>query len=147
MANAQIRAMDKELMLLPMFTLVLLTAWVGIKMRLNRDKSVREGFNWRYFKTKEGEKPPRYVQQSDSHFENMFEIPTLFYAACLAYMVMDVVDEIALVMASLFVLGRIAHAWISLGRDKLLWRARVFVATSTTLIAMWIWLIVLTTPW
>ena len=47
--------MDREMMLLPLFGQVLLTFYVGVVARLRREKAVKEGFNWRYFKTFEGE--------------------------------------------------------------------------------------------
>ena len=128
-------------MLLPLFAQVLLTFFVGAIMRTRRNRAVNEGTDWRYFKTFEGEKPPRDVLQADQHFVNMFEVPMLFFAAGLAAIVFGVVDEVMLVLASAFVFGRGVHAWISLTNNRLLHRAKVYVLTCLNLLALWAWLV------
>ena len=133
--------MEIKWILIPLFAQVLLTFYVGIVMRLRREKAVKEGTDWRYFKTFEGEKPPRYVLQADQHFTNMFETPMLFFAACISAMIFDTVDNILFGLASAFVLGRCIHAWITLTNNRLLWRGRIFVASCLALLAIWVWLI------
>ena len=129
-------------MILPMFAMVTLTFIVGITMRLRRDQVVREGFNWRYYKTYEGEKPPRHSLQADQHFVNLFEVPILFYVACLSILsISDSVDNITFALAWIYVLGRFVHARISLTNNRLLWRARVYVFSGLILYSMWIWIV------
>jgi hypothetical protein len=132
--------MEIKWILVPLFAQVLLTFYVGIVMRLRREKAVKGGTDWRYFKTFEGEKPPRYVLQADQHFTNMFETPMLFFAVCISAMIFDAVDNIFFGLASAFVLGRCIHAWVTLTNNRLLWRSRIFVANSLVLLATWIWL-------
>jgi hypothetical protein len=134
------RAMDRELMLIPMFAMVCLTFVVGATMRFRREKVVKEGFNWRYYKTFEGEMPPRESLQADLHFINLFEVPVLFYAACLTTMTLDSVDQIGLALAGLFVIGRFVHAQITLTHNKMLIRSRVYVLTSLILFVFWCWI-------
>ena len=93
-------------MLIPLFAQVLLTFYVGIVMRIRREKAVKEGADWRYFKTFEGEKPPRYVLQADQHFTNMFETPMLFFAACIVAMTLDNVEQYNQALTSGKVLAR-----------------------------------------
>jgi hypothetical protein len=132
--------MDRELMLIPMFAMVCLTFVVGVTMRYRREKVVKEGFNWRYYKTFEGEMPPRESLQADQHFINLFEIPVLFYAACLTTMTLDSVDQIGLALAGLFVIGRFIHAQIALTHNRMLIRSRVYVLTSLILFGFWCWI-------
>jgi hypothetical protein len=110
-------------------------------MRLRREKAVKEGTDWRYFKTFEGEKPPRYVLQADQHFTNMFETPMLFFAVCITAMVLDNVDNVLLGLAAAFVLARCIHAWVALTNNRLLWRSRIFVTSSLILLTSWCWLL------
>jgi len=133
--------MDKELMLLPLLGQVILTFCVGLLGRLRREKSVKEGFNWRYFKTFEGEKPPRFVLQSDQHLVNLFEVPMLFFAAGILSISLDTVDLFILILASLYVIIRVIHARIALTNNRLLWRGRVFILSCGILLIMWIWLV------
>lgn len=128
-------------MLLPLFAQVVLTFVVGTVMRTRRNRAVNEGMDWRYFKTFEGEKPARDVLQADQHFVNMFEVPMLFFAAGLAAIMFGVVDEVMLLLAAIFVLGRSVHAWISLTNNRLLHRARVYVYTCLDLLVLWFWIV------
>ena len=130
-------------MLIPLLGQVILTLCVGVVARLRRDKSVNEGFNWRYFKTFEGEKPPRYVLQADQHLVNLFEAPMLFFAVGILAISLDTVDTVILLMASIYVISRVIHAIISLTNNRLLWRARVFIFSTIILLMMWFWLIYL----
>tara|TARA_B110000008_G_scaffold46967_1_gene45329 strand:+ start:3332 stop:3745 length:414 start_codon:yes stop_codon:yes gene_type:complete len=133
--------MDSELMLIPLLGQVILTFSVGVLARLRREKSVKEGFNWRYFKTFEGDKPPRYVLQADQHLVNLFEAPMLFFAAGILAVSLDTVDTVMLLMASIYVISRVIHAIISLTNNRLLWRARIFIFSTIILLIMWFWLI------
>jgi hypothetical protein len=135
--------MDSELMLIPLLGQVILTLCVGVLARLRRDKSVKEGFNWRYFKTFEGEKPPRYVLQADQHLVNLFEAPMLFFAVGILAISLDTVDTVILLMASIYVISRVIHAIISLTNNRLLWRARIFILSTIILLLMWFQLIYL----
>ena len=105
-------------MLIPLLGQVILTLCVGVVARLRRDKSVKEGFNWRYFKTFEGEKPPRYVLQADQHLVNLFEAPMLFFAVGILAISLDTVDTMILIMASIYVISRVIHAIISLTNNR-----------------------------
>ena len=135
--------MNSELMLLPLLGQVILTFCVGFLARIRREKSVKEGFNWRYFKTFEGEKPPRYVLQADQHLVNLFEAPMLFFAAGILAISLDTVDTVILLFASIYVISRVIHAIISLTNNRLLWRARVFIFSTIIILMMWFWLIYL----
>jgi hypothetical protein len=135
--------MDSELMLLPLLGQVILTFCVGALALRRRIKSVKEGFNWRYFKTFEGEKPPRYVLQADQHLVNLFETPMLFFAAGILAISLDTVDTVILLIASIYVISRVIHAIISLTNNRLLWRGRVFVFSTIIILMMWFWLIYL----
>ena len=130
-------------MLLPLFAQVILTLIVGVIARRRRDRSVKEGFNWRYFKTFEGEKPPRYVLQADQHLVNLFEAPMLFFVVGILSISLDTVDEYMLLFATFYVTTRVIHAYISLTNNRLLWRARIFILSSLILLIMWIWLVYL----
>ena len=130
--------MEIKWILIPLFAQVLLTFYVGIVMRLRREKAVKEGTDWRYFKTFEGEKPPRDALQADQHFVNLFEVPVLFYTACLTVMILDSLTEFIFALAWMYVLGRVFHAHISLTHNRLLWRSRVFVGSGLVLFSMWI---------
>lgn len=133
--------MDKELMLLPMFAMINLVFFVGLTMLFRRKKVVEEGFNWRYYITFEGDKPPRKSLQTDLHFSNLFEFPTLFFPTCIIVIILDRVDILILILAWSFFITRCWHSYISLTSNRLRWRQISFEISCVIIYLMWIWII------
>ncbi len=133
--------MESKWMLLPMLAQVLLTATIMQLARMRRLKAVKAGeVSGTYFKTMEGNPPPRYVLQSDQLVLNFFETPILFFAAGLAAMALNLVDPILVGLAWTFVLGRMWHAQVKLSHNKLGPRALAFTVTVVLITLMWLWL-------
>lgn len=70
--------------------------------------------------------------------ENQFELPTLFYVACVVLYVTDGVSATALVLAWLFVLSRIAHAGVHVTTNNLARRRPLFIVGFFALAALWL---------
>ena len=70
---------------------------------------------------------------------NQFELPVLFYVACLAFHQVGAVDMAALALAWLFVAARVVHAWVHLTTNIVLLRRRLFIAGFVVVAAMWAW--------
>jgi hypothetical protein len=123
----------------PMFAMVLLTATVlGILFR-SRVRAVREQkVTTRFFRIYQGETEPEISAQAARHFTNLFEAPTLFYAACLAAMVTRQTGLTVVVLAWGYVAARLAHAYIHLGSNRLKHRIRAYFSGWLVLMAMWI---------
>ena len=133
--------MEPKWMLLPMLAQVVLTAAVMQLARMRRLKAVNAGeVSGTYFKTMEGNPPPRYVLQSDQMVLNFFETPMLFFTAGLAGMALNLVDPVLIGLAWAFVAGRMWHAHIKLTHNKIGPRALAFTVTVVLIMLMWIWL-------
>jgi len=77
--------MNEFRLVYPMFALVLLTATVLVVLFLSRVRAVQQGsVSSKYFRIYQGEVEPEQSAKASRHFTNLFEAPTLFYAACLA---------------------------------------------------------------
>ena len=72
------------------------------------------------------------------HFRNLFEMPVLFYAACLAAMQTGVASFGVLLMAWAFVGARLVMAIEACGRNKVMRRFQAFIAACTALLFLWI---------
>ena len=72
---------------------------------------------------------PDNVVQISNNLRNQFEMPVLFYGACFMLWALEGVGIVALVTAWLFVLIRIAHAWVHLTSNRMRHRAPVFAAS------------------
>ena len=70
-------------------------------------------------------------------FVNLFEVPTLFYAACLTAMVTHQSTLLIQVLAWLYVAARLVHAFIHLGSNKVQRRMTVYFTGWFILLVMW----------
>jgi len=124
----------------PMLALVLLTFGVLIVLFRSRVRMVREGLApVSYFRTFQGSVvEPEFTVKPQRHFANLFEAPTLFYAACLAAMVTGVTGTLIVVLAWAYVAMRYLHAFIHLGGNRVRYRMRAYFASWACLLAMWI---------
>jgi hypothetical protein len=127
----------------PMFAMVLLTATVLVILFRSRVRAVRENqISAKYFRIYQGEIEPESTAKPARHFSNLFEAPTLFYAACLAAMVTQQTGTTIVALAWAYVAARVAHAWIHLRGNRLRLRIRAYFAGWLVLLAMWVLLAV-----
>jgi hypothetical protein len=76
------------------------------------------------------------VEASDN-FKNLFEVPVLFYAVCLALALTDAVTALQLALAWVFVAARIAHSAIHLTYNQVMHRFYAYALGTVTVFAMW----------
>jgi hypothetical protein len=131
------------LLVYPMLAMVILTFAVLIVLFRSRVRMVREGHApVSYFRTFQGSQEPEYAVKPARHLANLFEAPTLFYAGCLAAMVVGVTGWAVLVLAWGYVAARCAHAWIHLGGNRVRYRMRVYFLGWLLLLGLWIYVAV-----
>lgn len=131
--------MKQDLILLPLFVMFLLTFAIGVWMLKLRFKAVREdGLNPGYFQLNRGAKLPDYLAKVTNHYENLFELPVLFYVVCLALYAGNKADVTYIGLAWLFVVIRYAHAYIHTTYNNLRHRRLVFLCGSLVLALMWV---------
>jgi hypothetical protein len=131
--------MSSHSLVFPMLALVLLTFGVAVVLFRARVRSVREGHTpVSYFRTFQGPQEPEFLAKSTRHFVNLFEVPTLFYAGCLAAMVAGVSGPWVAGFAWGYVAARVAHAVIHLGSNRVRHRLRAYAASWVFLLALWI---------
>lgn len=122
----------------PMAAMVLLTAVVLVMMYRARIAAVRSGqIEIEYFRNHQGAREPESSARFSRHFINLFEVPTLFYVACLAAMVAGLATPAMAALAWAYVAVRVAHAWIHLGPNRLRMRRNAFATGWLVLLAMW----------
>ena len=122
----------------PMAALVLLTFVVLIRMFRARVRAVKAGeADAGYYKTYQEGKEPRAVAQLSRHLVNMFESPTLFYAACIAGMVTGQNATVLLALAWVYVAMRGIHAYVHTGRNSLPSRIKIYFSSWLVLLGMW----------
>ena len=125
----------------PMFAMVVMTFIVLIQLFRTRTRSVTSGaVKASFYKTFQGDAEPEAAQKLTRHFANLFEAPTLYYVACLAGLTMHVTDLAFLIMAWAYVLARLIHAYIHIGKNKIYPRIYAYFSSWLVLLAMWTYL-------
>ena len=126
-------------MILPMFAMVLLTFFVliyGLRIRVSAVKTGAVDVS--YFKTfqTEANVPVRLLQHKN-HVDNLFQVPTLFYAAAVCALILGP-SPLMVGLAWCFVATRIVHSYIHLTYNNVLHRAPAFVLGNICLLVLWI---------
>ncbi len=68
---------------------------------------------------------------------NQFELPVLFYVACMMLFVLGAAGQFAVLVAWLFSLSRIAHAYVHVTTNRLRLRRPLFLASFVFVFALW----------
>lgn len=131
--------MNASNLVYPMFAMVLLTATVLVILFRGRVRAVREQkVSVEYYRIYQGGTEPAESAQAARHFINLFEAPTLFYAACLAAMVTHQSGSTIVALAWAYVATRLVHTWIHLGSNRIRLRLRAYFASWLVMCVMWI---------
>lgn len=132
----------KQQLVLPMafyvfyiFGLLLL----NVRVRKTAIKSGR--MDVRYFKTYRGDGAPDEVIVMGRHYDNQFQLPMLFLITCITYLAMDAVTSLTLILAWAFVVSRLVHSAVHLGRNHILKRMTAFGAGWVVLAVLWLELV------
>lgn len=126
-------------MFYPMFAMVLLTLVVAGILLFSRINAARSGsVDPRVFKLNQSKEIPDRLIQITNNYSNLFEIPVLFYIACLLSIVLQYENLLMLGLAWLFVASRVVHSWIHLTRNKIIPRLFAFLTGIICVLIMWI---------
>jgi hypothetical protein len=130
--------MTIQVVLLPLFVQVALTFvllfWMG-GLRVGavrrgevhpRDVALREP-NW-----------PANVTQVSNAYHNQFELPVLFYVLTILAWITRQADLLFVVLAWVFVVLRIVHAYIHVTSNRMSQRFYLFLAGAIILLVMWV---------
>jgi hypothetical protein len=126
-------------LLYPMALMVLLTFIVGLVAARARFAGVRSGeVKYKYFKLMQGQEVPERVTVTTRCFNNMFEVPVLFYVAGTLCISLGVEGLPGLVLAWLFVALRYLQALIHLTSNHFLHRMVVFWTAFLCVVLLWL---------
>ena len=136
--------MQVQLIIYPMATLFLLNMTVIMMMLFFRVKAVRERkISPRYFKLNRGGELPDHLEALSQNYNNLLELPVLFYVVCLAVIFLNLNVEQFLISAWLYVSFRYVHTVIHITSNHILYRLLAFTASCFVLAFMWVKLVLL----
>jgi hypothetical protein len=81
---------------------------------------------------------PRPVQQINNSFTSQFEVPLVFYVLTILAIITKHADVLFVVMAWIFVLSRLAHAFVHTTSNNVRWRGAFFGLGALVLGIMWL---------
>jgi hypothetical protein len=130
-------------MIYAMFAMVVLTSMVGIVAVVTRVKSVKNGsVKIKYYRTMGGQEVPEQLTKSTRCFNNMFEVPVLFYVVSTLFVILKTNNELALLLAWVFVGFRVAQAIVHLTYNNVLHRMLTFWGAVISVLSMWVILLI-----
>lgn len=130
--------MSVQMILLPLFVLVLLTfvltfsvPFVSVPL-LRRGEVRADDVNLRQLNW------PRPIQQVNNSYTSQFELPVLFYVLTILALITKQADLLFVVLAWVFVLARLVHCYIHVTSNNVSVRGPVFGIAAITLAIMWL---------
>ena len=130
--------MTLPMILAPLFVLVLMTFVIGFVLAGVRGPLLTRGeVSPEAISLREPNWPPRALQLGYS-FQNQFELPMLFYVLTILAIISKHADLLFVVMAWIFVLTRLAHAFVHCTSNNLQARGPLFGVGALVLAIMWL---------
>ena len=130
--------MTIQMVLLPVFVQVALTFGLLFWMAYTRRTSLSRGeLKVRDIALGQSAWPARATQASNS-FDSQFQIPVLFYVLVILAWITKQADLLFVVMAWIFVLSRLAHAYIHTTSNNVSTRFNIFALGMMVLLIMWV---------
>jgi len=122
-----------------MFVLVILTMVIMVLTAWVRIESVQSGtVPQSYYSLMEGHDIPDFVAKTTRNFNNLFEVPTLFYAGGAVYLALDQAGQLPIISAWIFVAARVMHSIIHLSYNNVLHRLVIFAIGNLSVLVMWL---------
>ncbi len=139
--------MRHEAIFAPMVVFTFLVFLLWLRLGFVRISAGRRGvISPEYMRLGLGPAPPDAIVGIHHHFSNLFEVPVLFYIACISLFVLRAVDSVAISLAWLFVLTRLIHTLIVLRTNRPRQRVGPFVLSCFAVWGLWL-LVFLRASW
>lgn len=132
--------MERELIFYPVIAMAGLTFAVAFWLIRCRFAAVyKSGLSPTYYHYNRGGKPPKYMLRASQNFDNLMELPTLFYVLAVMLYVTSHVDLVQIVLAWCFVGFRFAHSYVHVTSNRLMQRMWTFAFSVVMLVTMWVY--------
>ncbi len=135
--------MNSTYIFLPVIVMVAVTLLITLKLGKTRVKAVTEGrVSRKAFLTNQGHEFPEDLAKLERHYNNLLEMPVLFYLWTVILFITDKVDVVGIVFAWVYVALRLFHTYIHTGSNILMKRRKFFISSYVVLSFAWVWLTV-----
>lgn len=123
----------------PMAALVGLTFIVMYLLLILRVKTVRaRKISPRYFKLNKGGELPDNVVTVEHNFNNLLELPVLFYTVCILAIILNQSIDYFVIHAWVYVFFRYLHTYIHITYNNIVHRLIAFGLSTVVIFSMWV---------
>jgi len=129
---------NPTLIFLPMLIVAALVFVAFVRMAAARAAAVKAGHDPAFYRAHLGEPEPEAARVAVRHYENLFELPTLFYAACLTAFTIAAVGKWTLVFAWGYAATRVVQSLVHLTYNNPAHRGGAFMLGIAFMLALWI---------
>lgn len=131
-------ATNQAAVFVPMLVIVALTFVAFVRMAQMRGAAVKGGHPADYYKAHLGPPEPEATVAAVRHYGNLFELPTLFYAACLTAYVTGGVGMWTLIFAWAYAAMRVLQSLVHMTSNNTNLRGGAFVLGMLCMLALWV---------
>jgi len=131
-------AINQTLIFLPVLVVVALTLVAFVRMAAGRAAAVKAGHDPAYYRAHLGTPEPEHAAAGVRHWDNLFELPTLFYAGCIAAFVLGGVSGWTLAFAWIYAVSRVVQSLVHMTYNNPSHRGGAFVIGVLFVFALWV---------
>lgn len=131
-------AINPVAIFLPVLVVVALTYIAFLLMGAGRAGAMKSGIDPNFYKAHQGGQEPEPTVVKVRHYGNLFELPTVFYAACLTAFVLSAVGSWTLIFAWGYAAARVLQSAVHLSYNNPAHRGGAFVLGVALTLALWI---------
>ena len=122
---------------LPVLVVAALTFLAFIKMAGARGAAAKM-MDPSFYRAHQGGQEPESAAAATRHYGNLFEMPTLFYTACIIAFVLQAVGQWTLIFAWAYVVGRLIQSAVHMTYNNPTHRGMGFILGVLAMIALWV---------
>jgi len=122
--------------LLPVLIQILLTLVALIFLLVRKIKAIKAGEVDRKKTALDNSAWPEDVVKVSNNIANQFQTPVLFYVLCILFHVTNTVTAPVLILAWVYTISRLAHAYVHIGSNFVPARFIIFILGTVCLMAM-----------
>jgi hypothetical protein len=121
-------------LLVPMLAHVALAAWLYVLLTVVRAPAI-----WGIGRRADGSNPlAKFEPRISANLSNQFEWPLFFHVACVLLLMQGEVSRVAIVLAWIFVIGRVLHSLVKILTSNVRLRGLVFTVNFVAVLGMWV---------
>lgn len=129
---------NKKLLIYPMALYAFHMFFVAIYLFRTRVRALKnKEVSMKYFRAYTEAGPPEYSRIAERHYENQFEVPTMFFPVGVMHFALGQANNLTLGLMWLFVASRLVHTYVHLGSNNVRVRMIFFMISWLVIVALW----------